>query len=308
MTAYTVDLSSALGVLSLSGPDAATFLQGQATCDARLVTADRGALGALCNLQGRMIVSFHVLAVADGLLLVMPRDRVEPMLQHLKKYAVFSKVTLHDASSACHLTGFYGSGADTLVAALVDQTPVTTYHVAANDTVRVLRLRGKHRFLALTASPLPLTHQRHEAGDLNHWTQTAMSAGEWLIDSANADKFLPQAFNYDLIDGVSFKKGCYTGQEVVARMHFKGKMKERLRHGWTDAEAPAVGTPIFRGDAGENQSPVGSVVAAVCTGERTHLALVIRHDAMAHGLRLGSVGGAQVDLADDTLSFPELAG
>lgn len=301
MSTRIVDLSPLYGVLAIDGPDAATFLQGQATCDARLVTPERGALGALCNLQGRMIVSFFALAAPDGLRLVMPRDRVAPVLQHLKKYAVFAKVMLRDASDERVLAGLLGTGADATVQALAGGVPADTHAVVATDAITALRLRGKHRFLLLAAS-LPVVAGA-ATGDLAHWQQSAIASGEVLVDTANADRYLPQALNYDVIDGVSFKKGCYTGQEVVARMHFKGKMKERLYHGSTDAEAPAAGTPVFR--AGETQ-PAGHVVDAVCTGERTHVALVVRHEAAQGGaLRLGDPQGAAIEINAMPYAVPD---
>lgn len=302
MTTFTVDLAPQLGVLAIDGPDAATFLQGQATCDTRLVSPARGALGALCNLQGRMIASFFVVAAPDGLRLVMPRDRVAPVLQHLKKYAVFSKVMLRDAGDERLLTGLFGAGAEAAAAALAGNVPAATHDAGTTEALTLLRLRGKHRFLAISAAPLAIDAA---ASDLAHWTQSAIAAGELLVDGANADKFLPQGLNYDVIDGVSFKKGCYTGQEVVARMHFKGKMKERLYHGSTDGDAPAAGTPVYR--AGDEQ-PAGTVVAAARTGQHTHVALVVRHDAVAQGVRLGAPDGVAIDIDDSTPAFPELGG
>lgn len=300
MTTFTVDLAPQLGVLAIDGPDAATFLQGQATCDTRLVGPTRGALGALCNLQGRMIASFFVVAAPDGLRLVMPRDRVAPVLQHLKKYAVFSKVMLRDAGDERLLTGLFGAGAEAAAAALAGNVPATTHDAVTTDALTLLRLRGRHRFLAISAAPLAIDAA---AGDLAHWTQSVIAAGELLVDGANADQFLPQGLNYDVVDGVSFKKGCYTGQEVVARMHFKGKMKERLYHGSTGADAPAAGTPVYR--AGDGQ-PAGTVVAAARTGQHSHVALVVRHDAVAQGVRLGSPDGAAIAIDDNTPAFPEL--
>lgn len=300
MTTFTVDLAPQLGVLAIDGPDAATFLQGQATCDTRLVSPARGALGALCNLQGRMIASFFVVAAPDGLRLVMPRDRVAPVLQHLKKYAVFSKVMLRDAGDERLLTGLFGADAEAAAATLAGNAPAATHDAVTTDALTLLRLRGKHRFLAISAAPLAVDAA---ASDLAHWAQSAIAAGELLVDGANADKFLPQGLNYDVVDGVSFKKGCYTGQEVVARMHFKGKMKERLYHGSTGADAPAAGTPVYR--AGDEQ-PAGAVVAAARTGQHTHVALVVRHDAVAQGVRLGAPDGVAIDIDDSTPAFPEL--
>lgn len=281
-------LNTTLGILAITGPDAATFLQGQATCDVRLVTPGLGALGALCNLQGRMIVSFYVLHADDGLHLVMPGDRVDAVLQHLKKYAVFSKVTLHDASAAWTLIGICGDDA-----AYAAPTAGDIFSVTRRDDARILRLNGTQRFLQLVPADTAAGGTADSPADIARWTQHAIAAGELLIDTANADRFLPQALNYDLINGVSFKKGCYTGQEVVARMHFKGKMKERLcianfDAAVGDAAAPSANTPIVNAD-GKN---VGEVVAATAVDGRCTLGAVIRHDAVqAGGLHVGATDG-----------------
>jgi len=267
-----------LGVLAVDGPDASTFLQGQATCDCRQLAADRGALGALCNLQGRMIVSFYVIAVADGLRLVMPRDRVPAVLTHLKKFSVFSRVSLRDDSAAYLLfdAGNEASAAD------APGADASGFAVMTQNGIHTLVLRS-HR--ALGCAPAAAFATAATVDGSAAWRAAAIRAGELLVDTANADKFLPQALNYDVIDGVSFRKGCYTGQEVVARMHFKGKMKERLYvlQAGVAATVP-TGTAII--DAGGNK--VGEVVDAAASDGMCHIAAIVRHDAMQAGsLRLG---------------------
>lgn len=280
MTTRLFDLSATLAVLTIDGPDAATFVQGQATCDTRQLQPGAAMAGALCNLQGRMLVSFYAVAGADGLLLVLPRDRLLPVLQHLKKYAVFAKVVLRDAALA--ITGGLGMP-------------------AAHPDALLLRpaADGTPRFLLLTA-----TGAADNATDNAAWHAAAISAGDLLVDNALAERFLPQALNYDLTGAVSFKKGCYTGQEVVARMHFKGRMKERLYQATADTGAvPAANTPVLDA-AGKT---VGDVVAAVQHAGRTQLAAVLRHDAVAGALHLGDAGGPLLRVLPPALSFPELA-
>lgn len=271
MTDTTVFPLDHLGILAIDGADAATFLQGQATCDLRQVTPTHGALGALCNLQGRMIVSFHVLATPEGLALLMPRDRVQPVLQHLKKYAVFSKVALADAGDRWRVVGALRRDGETFAVQDAGGWPLMT-------------LRGGRGIgLQDVAAASTSTAQEKIATEMaDSWRAAGISAGECLVDSANADRFLPQALNYDLIEGVSFKKGCYTGQEVVARMHFKGRMKERLYVATSNALAtgsPAANTAVI--DAGGKT--VGEVVAAAVVDNQCLVAAVIRHEAVRSG-------------------------
>lgn len=251
-----------LAVLAIDGPDAATFLQGQATCDTRLLAGGRGLLGALCNLQGRMIVSFYVLPTDSGLALLMPRDRVAAVKAHLQKYALFSKVTLVDAGTPTVVGAASGAG--------------ETWQLVHRDGAVLLALRDGRQVGISTASPAA------DDDAARRWRAAAIAAGELLVDSANADRHLPQALNYDVIDGVSFRKGCYTGQEVVARMHFKGRMKERLYVARADTAA-AAGSAVLDGDG----RTVGSVVDAMAQDDGAVLAAVLRHDAVRQGgLRL----------------------
>jgi folate-binding protein YgfZ len=256
-----------LGVLAIDGADAAAFLQGQATCDCRQLDATHAALGALCNLQGRMIVSFYVFAVDGGLRLLMPRDRVAAVLTHLKKYAVFAKVTLRDDSDA---------GA--LAACVTDDPAALPFSITAEDDgAWCIHLRG--------ARALRWTQPAHsptatDTAGVSAWRAASIRAGELLIDTASADAFLPQALNYDVIDGVNFRKGCYTGQEVVARMHFKGRMKERLYVLQATGTVPAPGSALQDGDGHE----VGRVLDAVTTRDGCVIAAVVRHDALARGV------------------------
>jgi folate-binding protein YgfZ len=280
LTATAVALRH-LGVLAIEGPDVATFLQGQATCDARALSATQGGLGALCNLQGRMIVSFHVLAHEGDLWLVMPRDRVAPVLTHLKKYAVFSKVTLSDASDSLVVLGRAGGG--------------ETFTAFADAGTHWLQLSGARQLgIAPAGAGAP-------AGDGSlAWRDAAIAAGELLVDSANADRFLPQALNYDVIGGVSFRKGCYTGQEVVARMHFKGRMKERLYVGDCQAGACTPGTAVVDADG----KAVGAVVDAVCREGQCRIGAVLRHDAVRAGaLRLGAADGPALAIGAQPYGF-----
>lgn len=251
---------ASLGVLAIDGPDAATFLQGQATCDTRALSASRGALGALCNLQGRMIVSFYVLPGEGGLQLVMPADRVDAVLSHLKKYAVFSKVSLRAANELAVVNAPGNDG--------------EAFTVTRDGALVRMALAGARGIgIAPPAQAM--------AGDTDvAWRAAAIAAGELIVGTATADRFLPQALNYDVIDGVSFRKGCYTGQEVVARMHFKGRMKERLYAFTADAtDAPAANSAIVDAEG----KPVGEVVDAVVDGGRCLVGAVVRHEAVASG-------------------------
>lgn len=223
-------LVSTLALIRVSGPDALTFLQGQTTCDFRDVAAGQVRLGAHCNPKGRMQASFRALPCQDDFLLLLPRDQAEPTRAALAKFALFSKVTLtlDDSLAVLALTG-PEAGAWTRAIAGNDPDAGTA---RPWDSGLVATLEDGRRLLLVPAArcattlatlqqlPAPL------AGD-NAWSLSEIRAGIAQIPPTQSEQWIPQELNYDLLRGVSFKKGCYKGQEIVARIHYRGQTKVR---------------------------------------------------------------------------------
>jgi hypothetical protein len=268
-----------LGVLSLSGPDSTKFLQGQSTADFSQLVPGGALRGACCNLQGRVFTSFVAVATDTGLLLMMHRALVAPSLQTLAKYAVFSKTSLADASDAYRILGLAGDQAAAVLATLGLRIPDRGSALAADGTL-VLHCGDTRFLLAAPAAQaqtrwLELEGHARPAG-LPLWHLLDIRAGHADVRPETCDQFLPQMLNYHHSGAVSFTKGCYTGQEVVARTQYRGKLKRHLHHlSMATTTAPAPGSQILMpGDA----NPAGTVVLAAPAGTDRCEALVVLRD------------------------------
>lgn len=267
-----------LAILRVRGVDTEKFLQGQLTCDLATVFAGQTRLAMHLSLKGRGMSSFRVLPAEDGVDLVTPRSRVEDTLAALKKYALFSKVTLEQDNERAALL-FVGDAGAQLLHAYDIPVPGQPGEALFAPHTAVARLENGARYLLLMehgrAQKMLEQNTVNELGAADQWRLQDIIAGEGHIEAGGEDLWLPQVLNYDVLDGVNFKKGCYLGQEIVARMHFKGQLKQRMqRRDWSGEQAPATGT-VLRNNAGK---AVGEIVTAVCRNGRVSALLVLRLD------------------------------
>ena len=288
-------------ILAVRGPDANKFLQGQVTCNLNYLSETHASLGARCTPKGRMQSSFRIISVADGYLLAMASELLEAQLSDLKKYAVFSKSKLMDESTQWARFGL--SGADGLLNQLGLTLPDEADSVARHNDLMALRTHDGRAELWVPAEQTEtVTAQlasHLQKAPLNTWLLAQVRAGMGQVMGPTRELFIPQMINLQALDGVSFKKGCYTGQEIVARMQYLGKLKRRLqRLALAGTELPAPGTPLFSPVHG---SSVGEVVLAAQSEDGIELLAVLQDDAAADGrIHLNSPEG----LALSMLSLP----
>ena len=244
-----------LGVIELSGEDASKFIHGQLTHDFALLGPDRARLTALCSPKGRMLASFIGFKPApDRILLVCGADVLDAMLKRLRMFVLRAKVTLRNASDDVAVWGLAAEATDPALAAQGIWTAR-----AAQDTwaVRLHPADGVERQLVL--APVQDAAPAGAMLALPIWQWGEVRSGIAQVGTAVTEMFVPQMLNYESVDGVSFKKGCYPGQEVVARSQFRGTLKRRafLVH----ADGPlAAGDEVFtQADA---EQPVGTVAQA----------------------------------------------
>ena len=287
------------GVLAVRGPDAAKFLQGQLTCNLNYLSDTQASLGARCTQKGRMQSSFRILLQGDGVLLAMATELLEPQLADLKKYAVFSKSKLTDESPAWVRFGL--ANADASLAALGLALPAETDSVARTDTLIAIRVSpGRAELWVPTEQADAVRSQlgaQLQHSDLNAWLLGQIRAGIGQVMAQTRELFIPQMLNLQAVGGVSFKKGCYTGQEIVARMQYLGKLKRRLyRLSLEAAELPEPGTPLFC--PGHN-SAIGEVVIAAKADQSIELLAVLQAEAAESGnVRSGTLEGPGLQLLD----------
>ncbi|WP_137889317.1 folate-binding protein YgfZ [Pseudomonas sp. 2FE] len=287
------------GVLAVRGPDASKFLQGQLTCNLNYLNATTASLGARCTPKGRMLSSFRILTDGDGYLLAMASELLESQLAELQKYAVFSKAKLGDESARWVRFGLCGS--DAVLAELGLELAPQADHVARGTDSIAIRLADGRAELWAPASAHESLQARLAAhvpqAPLNSWLLAQVRAGIGQVVGATRELFIPQMLNLQALGGVSFKKGCYTGQEIVARMQYLGKLKRRLYRLSLDAgELPAAATELF---SPVHRSSVGEVVLAAHAENGIELLAVLQEDAVSDGrIRLGSEDGLALSLLE----------
>ncbi|NWF10705.1 folate-binding protein YgfZ [Pseudomonas salomonii] len=287
------------GVLAVRGSDAAKFLQGQLTCNLNYLSDTQASLGARCTQKGRMQSSFRILLQGDGVLLAMATELLEPQLADLKKYAVFSKSKLTDESAAWARFGL--SNADQTLATFGLELPADTDSVVRTDTLIAIRVSVNRAELWVPAEHAETVGQQLasqlQQADLNAWLLGQIRAGIGQVMPQTRELFIPQMLNLQAVGGVSFKKGCYTGQEIVARMQYLGKLKRRLYRLSLNAEQlPEPGTPLF---SPNHNSAIGEVVIAAKADQSIELLAVLQAEAADNGdVHVGSLEGPGLNLLD----------
>ncbi|MDU9027511.1 YgfZ/GcvT domain-containing protein [Pseudomonas mediterranea] len=287
------------GVLAVRGVDAGKFLQGQLTCNLNYLSDSRASLGARCTQKGRMQSSFRILLEGDGVLMAMASELLEPQLADLKKYAVFSKSKLTDESAAWVRFGLQNS--DAALAQLGLAPPADVDSVVRHESLIAIRVSpGRVELWApVEQADVLKTHLRATLteADLNSWLLGQIRAGIGQVMPATRELFIPQMLNLQAVGGVSFKKGCYTGQEIVARMQYLGKLKRRLYRLQLDSgELPEPGTALFSPAHG---SAIGEVVIAAQAERNIELLAVLQAEAAEEGnVHLGSLEGPILNLLD----------
>jgi len=254
-----------LGLITLAGPDAAKFLQGQVTSDVRELAQGVSQLGAQCNLKGRIMANFRALQMTPELIaLCVATDLITETIASLNKYIVFSKAKLHDSRSQFSLIGLYGADAAVIASDYFGGVPAAHNGWTEHRGNYLLKLDEQRYECWINTNSLPeftaLITSKATQSDANLWNLLDIRAGIAWVNAATRELFTPQALNYQLINAISFRKGCYTGQEIVARMHYRGKLKRHLyRYEIAGNVLPTAGTRIYN-HSGEDA--IGEVVSA----------------------------------------------
>lgn len=299
---------SHLGVIRAEGPDAASFLHGQLTQDFALLQPAEARLAALCTAKGRMIASFvGVRPRPDLVLLVCSRDILAATLKRLSMYVLRAKVKLSDATASIALFGLAGTAlaANGIDAASPPGTRMARPVADGEDEIGIVPLYpadGVPR--ALWMAPVDAPRPVGDELDAALWLWSEVRSGVATLTAPVLDAFVPQMLNYESIGGVNFKKGCYPGQEVVARSQFRGTLKRRAYVTTSDAPVEA-GQEVFA--ASDAEQPVGTVVQAAPAPDGRWAALVSMQIAAldAGPLHAGSASGPALQV--EPLPYPLLA-
>jgi folate-binding protein YgfZ len=243
-----------LGVIRVLGDDAASFLQGQLTQDFLLVGPTQARLAAFCNPKGRMQASFiGIKRSATEILLVCSRDLLPATLKRLSMFVMRAKAKLTDASDEFQLLGLAGSAIQSVAATPMDMWAKSDFGAAT--LVQLYPAEGVPR--ALWLAPVGEPAPQGDALGTDLWLWSEVRSGIATLSTPVFEAFVPQMLNFESVGGVSFKKGCYPGQEVVARSQFRGTLKRRAFIVHSEV-ALAAGDEVFQQD--DADQPCATVV------------------------------------------------
>lgn len=226
-----------LAVISATGPDTVSFLQGQLSNDVRKLDPQRAQLSSFNSPKGRMLAVLHLHRNADTVFMELQASTLEPVLKRLRMYVLRAKTTLDDATAARPILGMAGPQAAPLLAAAGLAVPAEPLQSTWTDDTCVIRRRdasGQPRFsihppgAAIAALWDTLARGARPVGT-QAWRLLEIEAGIPTVFPQTSDRFVPQMCNLDELGGISFDKGCYTGQEIVARVHYRGAVKRRMQ-------------------------------------------------------------------------------
>jgi folate-binding protein YgfZ len=286
------------GVIRARGEDAASFLHGQMTQDFIQLGEHQARLAGYCSAKGRLLATFIAWrAGPQDILLACSADLLAATLKRLSMFVLRAKCQLSDASAQVELFGLAGTSASTW---LGQAAPPSTWECRHQQAAQVIRLpdsgsgddsngESTPRFLWAAERDLPLPPLPPLGIDAWNWLE--VRSGVARVVAATAEQFVPQMLNLELIGGVNFQKGCYPGQEIVARSQYRGTLKRRT-HLFESAGSLAAGMEVFH--SADPAQPAGMVVLAASLPADRHCALVeLKMAALQDGtLHAGSRDGA----------------
>ena len=246
-TSATAALLPFLGVIRASGEDAAQFLQGQFTQDTRLLEDGRTQLSACCTPQGRVIALLRLKRTDAGIFMLVPADLLESLVQHLRRYVLRARVKVEHATEL--LCGNVVTGPAPEAALCFDYSPNRQVLAAGAEAWRAAGIDAA---------------RDDASGTRDAWTARDIAEGIPQVYAASSQSYTPQMLNLDLLDGISFGKGCYTGQEIVVRTQHLGRIKRRTLRYRCEGLPPAPGTGLMRAEQKLGEVLVSAPVADAC--------------------------------------------
>ncbi|SUI78311.1 tRNA-modifying protein YgfZ [Shewanella baltica] len=267
---------SHMGLIKVVGEQGRSFIHGQVTTDISSLADNQWRWGAHCDPKGKMLASFRTFAIQDALFMLMPKDAIEVDLPQLQKYAVFSKATLSNASAEWTLLGVAGEQASQFVSEHFGDihqkfTPIE-HGAILKDADRFILMLTPEAAAALVAK------SKLSVFDASAWQALEITAGYPNLAASHASQYVPQMCNLQAVNGISFNKGCYMGQETIARMKYRGGNKRALYilHGHTNLQiSPESGLEIAMEDGFRRG---GHIIEFVQRGNQVLLTAVLAND------------------------------
>lgn len=289
---------SHLAIMDICGDGAEQFLQGQTSAQVNLADSHFAPLTCFCTSKGRMMANGQLIRLgSDHIRMLISTRLVAPLMTHLQKFAPFYKVTL-SANEDVTLLGADQAMAETIAQAYQMSVPMSPWQQVSDDHQRSLLSyppgldSAGYRWLFIL--PRDEADTWPTQGHADKWQLADIRRGLVWLDEQHQDKYLPQMINWEALGGISFKKGCYTGQEVVARAHFRGQVKKRLWRGRVNiAERCQEGSEI----QDDNQRNVGEIVTSCINENGANEFLAVINTRAIDNPQPLSINGHSVELA-----------
>lgn len=298
-TSNTITAPMQLAIIEVAGKDAQQFLQGQLTCNIDDISQSNSFFAAFCNAKGRIISTLLVLKNNENLLLIVPQALLETVLKKLSMYILRARVQLNAGGNNYCLIGINSSSQSSII-----DYPSTDFGVS-NGTAITLKLRSNQpRYLLISpidkAQQLWLQLTQNDGLTVTHpeqWAYQDLSAGLAWLDATTTEQYTPQMLNLDKLGGISFQKGCYTGQEIIARSHYLGTTKREL------FLAECAHTALVERPAtlisNDDQRSSGTIVAVQTQQQRCRMLVVIPSAAAAlNNFNLNNANQDRITLLD----------
>ncbi len=272
--------------IQASGIDAKTFLQGQLTNDIALIDTQSSQLSGYCNPKGRLLALFRITQHNDGYHLHLPAALLEKIVPRLKMFIMRAKVTLEPAAADVIRIGVSGKDAAEKLSTHVSSLPDNINGVTDENGITIIKHPVKQQNLEARFELIgsrekiqllwQLLSQDFSPCGSGAWQLLNINAAQPSVVSETVEMFIPQMLNLHVIDGVSFKKGCYPGQEVVARLHYRGKLKRHMQIAqFTSDQPPLPGMPLYPLEGGEEAQSVGNIVQVERLSNHEYRALCV---------------------------------
>lgn len=287
-----------LGMLSVSGVNALDFLQNQLTNDLVALDEQHAQLSGYCAANGRLLATLLLWKAKDHILILLPQALLASIQKRLQMFVLRAKVLIEDKSSSLAIIGMGASVTKLLPVLVLPASPFELSPAFDGQIIHMPDAVGMSRYLWIgpqEQAPAVWTSVAAQIPPSSpaawHWTQ--IHAGLPQILEPTREKFVPQMVNYELIGGVNFRKGCYPGQEIVARSQYLGKLKRRMQLASADASVVAPGTEVF--SAADPGQPCGMVVnAEIGPDGRLACLIEIKTELLGSEIHLQSLQGPRL--------------
>jgi tRNA-modifying protein YgfZ len=307
LTSLRLHSLSDSGLIRFSGEDAPAFLHGQLSCDVNALTSNASTYGSYCTPKGRVLATFLLWRSEQRFFMQLPSSLREPIRKRLSMFVLRSRVRAEDVTEAFALFGLSGEGAPELLVHVFGEAPESVHEVKDRDGTVLIKLPVDRFEVAVpvekAAAVAGKLRQQAAPAAPHEWDLLDIRAGIPVITPATQEEFVPQMVNLDLIGGVSYTKGCYPGQEIVARMHYLGRLKQRMYRARVESEmAPQLGGKLYSAETGEQSC--GTIVNAAPAPEGGHevLAVIQMTSAETGDVRWKALDGPLLEIS--SLPYP----